>query len=154
MSSEQPVEYWYRFEDVRYAPPADEYGEYRGRGELKVYLRKYVVIKHTPKGVWLERWETHTGKPRTVDEFNAPEKRFVRKDTNKRFACPTELEARESFLARKSKLIRIMKARITDAEEAMNIVEVAVCGLCGSYVQDRHRAIVTRNYRHLECVPL
>lgn len=150
------VEYWYRFDDVAYALTADEYGERRGPGSIEVHLRRYVVIKHTPKGAWLEFWPTATGKPRLVGvelSFGDRQKRFVLKGATKRFACPTEKEAKESFIARKEKLISIMKARIYYAEQAMNIINRTVCDLCGGYVERQTRDIVTRRYRHTDCVP-
>lgn len=46
------MEHWYRFEDVQYAPSVDEFDYPRGDGQLTVELRRYEVLKQTPKGVW------------------------------------------------------------------------------------------------------
>lgn len=89
-------EFWYRFEDVQYAASLNEYDEPCGPGRLAVELRKYKVLRSTPKGVWLDVY--------TVQ-------RFVLKDANKRFACPTEAEAMDSFIARKKAQLRILNAQ-------------------------------------------
>ncbi len=112
MSGEREV--WYRYEDARYAAPVDEFDRPIGSGELKVHLRQYEVIRHTPKGVWLRGarsgpWDFRDG-------------RFVLKDARKRFACPTIDEAKQSFIARKQRQARIHRARVNQAEEAIRLV--------------------------------
>lgn len=108
-------EVWYRIEEKRYAASLDEFERPMGRGSLKLICYTYLVTKHTPKGVWLKAGmfsDTGSyafgGKPR-----------FVRREANKRFACPTRKEAYESFMARKKRQIRILAARLCDAEEAL-----------------------------------
>ncbi len=97
-------DHWYRYEEIRYAPVADEYGERHGKGNMEIRLREFTVDKTTPKGVWI---------------FARDGRRFVRRDTNKRYACPTVEEAVESFKARKRRQIRILSNRLHDAEEAL-----------------------------------
>jgi hypothetical protein len=101
-------ELWYRYEDRRYAPPVNEWDEIVGRGTVEIKLREFRVLKHTPKGVWLEGY------------FGG--KRFVLNDAYRRYACPTIEEAKVSFRARKAKQISIYKHRIEDAEEALRLV--------------------------------
>lgn len=101
---------FYRYDDVQYAAPADEWGESRGTGQLVVHLHEYEVTKRTPKGVWLALHGYG---------FRSASKRFMLTSARKRFACPTEAEARESFLARKRKQIRIYTARIERAKRAI-----------------------------------
>jgi Zn-finger nucleic acid-binding protein len=97
--------WWYRFDDVMYAPmPSGEYGEWVGPSTLKVELHKYQVVKITPCGVWLD-----VGK-------------FVKTAARKRFACPTEAEARESFLARKKRQLSILSAQVSRVERAIQSV--------------------------------
>ena len=98
---------YYRYEDVQYAPPADEDGERRGQGELHVHLRKYNVLRHTPKGVWIDAHGS--GK-------------FVLETAKKRFAWPTKEEAKASFIARKRRQIAIHQARIDRANQALNTI--------------------------------
>lgn len=93
----------YRYEDIRYAPPVDEFERPIGEGTLSVELRTYIVRKHTPCGVWIDG-------------------RFVNLKANKRFACPTMEEAKESFIARKKRQIRILSARLKDAQRALEII--------------------------------
>lgn len=100
-------EKWYRYVDVRFAPAGDEMGNRRGDGEVSVFVHTFPVLRHTPKGVWLD---VHG------------EERFVRTDATKRFACPTREEARESFLARKKAQIRILRSRLDRATQAWEIV--------------------------------
>lgn len=99
------TEYWYRYEDVMYAAPVDEYGYSTGAGRLSVELHKYAVVKHTPCGVWLDIG------------------RFVKKDARKRFACPTKEAARESFIARKERQAAIHQARANRASNAIKQIE-------------------------------
>ena len=102
-----PLGYWYRYDD---APSAslDEWGDYTF-SVMYVRLSGYRVLKLTPKGAWLN--------------MGYPEKRFVLKDANKRFACPTVEEAKASYIARKRKQIRIYTARITSAQRGIEILE-------------------------------
>jgi hypothetical protein len=99
---------WFRFEDVRYAAPLNEYDEPQGPGRLAVELRRYTVTKVTPKGVWL---------------FGS---RFVLADATKKFACPTQEAARQSFLARKRRQLRILNAQVADVQSAIELGEAKV----------------------------
>lgn len=96
---------WYRYEERHYAPPVDEFDNVCGPGRTEVVLLEFPVIGVTRKGVRLS-----TG-------------RFVLLNAHKRYACPTESEARESFLARKRAQIRILKARLTRAESSISLME-------------------------------
>lgn len=96
-------ENWYRFEDVVYAPMLNEYDERVGPGRVEVVLRKYRVMRVTPCGVWLDIGG------------------FVKNASRKRFACPTEDEARESFLARKTRQLSILQAQVNRVERAIGI---------------------------------
>lgn len=95
-------EVWYRYED-RWSSNGD--------GEVEIHLRKFEVIKHTPKGVWLD-----------LDSWRK-EKRFVLCEGRKRFALPTKQEARVSFLARKRAEIGHLKTRLRRAELALSMAE-------------------------------
>lgn len=89
--------YWYRYDD------------YARSDGTSVYLGKHRVAKETPKGVWL----------------NAAGKggRFVLRDARKRFACPTITEAKESFLARKTRQVSILRSQLRAAEAALAIAK-------------------------------
>ncbi len=46
-------EIWYRYDDVHYAPPIDEFERPIGEGKIKLELREYKVLSYTKKGVWV-----------------------------------------------------------------------------------------------------
>lgn len=101
---------WYRIEDRLYstcsidAAGCEQYGTSVG-----IVTSKFMVLKHTPKGVWL-------------DIIGG--RRWVSRESHKRFACPTLEEARESFRARKARQIRILRKQISNIEHALQLVEV------------------------------
>lgn len=89
----------------------DEYDMPSGPGRAEVRLRAIPVLKVTPKGVWLACSTLYS------------EKRFVRREARKRFACPTKEEAMESFIARKNRQRQIYSARVRHINEVLNLVE-------------------------------
>lgn len=91
-------EMWYRVKEKRYATPVDEFGNPIDGSTRGVLLEKFNVLKHTPKGVRLSNG------------------RFVLRDAMKRYACPTIVEAYESFFARKSKHRRILLKNLDDID--------------------------------------
>jgi hypothetical protein len=70
--------------------------------ELK--LREFPIIKRTPRGAWIYGY---TGK------------RFVNLGARKQFACATEPEAKESFIRRKERQIKILKGQLKRAEQGL-----------------------------------
>ena len=93
--------YFYRYEDVVYASPLDEFDNPTGPGRLEVVRRRYRVVKATPCGVWLDIG------------------RFVKTSGRKRFAWPTEAEALVSFQARKQRQLSILRAQASRVERAL-----------------------------------
>lgn len=98
-----PGEVWYRYRDH-----VDSDG-------ASLRLREYAVIKHTPRGVWLN-----------VQEFawggKYVEKRFVLKDTTgKRFAHPTPREALDAFIKRKRCHVSYCEARLAKAKMGLEL---------------------------------
>lgn len=98
--------FWYRYEDRQYAAPLDEFDRPCGEGRLELIKRRFSVIRETPTGAWLQE-----------HPIIAP--RFAKRDARKRYACPTEIEALQSFFARKQRQVSIYNARIRRAEKAM-----------------------------------
>ena len=90
------IEYWYRYDEVE------------STTGVRVYQHKYRVLKHTPCGVQLDYWGT---------------RKFVNRSTRKRWACPTDQEARESYMARKRRQIGILKAQLRRAELGLHAME-------------------------------
>lgn len=86
------------------------YDESRGiYGDVKIGLTTFPIIKVTKCGVWIRRWAL------------AADKTFVLRDAHKRFAYPTKEEALTSFIARKSRQIRIVSNQLKVAEEALRL---------------------------------
>ena len=98
-------EVWYRYEEVQYAAPVDEFDQPSGTGQMIVHLRELEVLKHTSKGVWLR---TYSG-----------DKRFALKSAHRRYACPSKEQAKESFIARKKRQAAIYLARAEKAKLAL-----------------------------------
>src|SRR5689334_1803181 len=71
---------------------------------ISVWLQKYQVTKQTPKGVWIDIYGTE---------------RFILKNARKHYACETIELAKESFIARKNRQIRILKHQLRNAQLAL-----------------------------------
>lgn len=72
----------------------------------ELYCQEFHVTSRTPRGVWISNYGV---------------KRFVLSGAKKRFACPTKLEAIESFIARKRRQIPILTKQLRNAEEALKV---------------------------------
>ena len=109
---------FYRYEAREYAV-LDIDGEYVSSAipNPRIELRKFDLIKETPKGYWigffLNKWnkEPHF-------------KRWVSKTTRKRFAYPTKEEALTNYIKRTERRIKIMKRQILVAEIALGYAKV------------------------------
>lgn len=102
------TDYLYRYEDKRYAPTLDEFDRVVGRGSMHIVLRKFPVLKRTPKGVWIDVWGT---------------KKFVLESARKRYATASLTSAKESFIARKERQLGIHESRAACAREALRKAE-------------------------------
>jgi hypothetical protein len=76
----------------------------------KVELSTYDVVRETPCGYWIRSGNSGAF-------IHGPE-RWVSKATRKRFALPSQKEAMESFLRRKSKQISIISHQLDRAKRA------------------------------------
>lgn len=97
----------YRFEDYGVSHGSEECGFYSTR---ELSLREFLVVRETPRGAWIE------------GPFGLT-RRFVRLNARKRYACPTVEEARESFMARKKRQIRILRTQLANAEQSLQLAE-------------------------------
>lgn len=98
---------WYRYTNVTYASALDEYENIiPGSGRVAVNLAEFVVLRVTPKGVWV-----------TPPYYGDP--RFIRLSARKRYACPTKEEALTSFLARKERQLSILEAQARNVRKAI-----------------------------------
>lgn len=98
----------YRIELTRWSLGVDQFDDPLPGCTYSLDVEEYRVIKETPKGAWI-----HYG-------FD---KKFVKLDARKRFACPTIEEAAESFKARKRRQIKILKANLNEAEVALKLID-------------------------------
>ncbi|UPT95468.1 hypothetical protein J4G48_0040655 [Bradyrhizobium barranii subsp. apii] len=87
----------WRCEAKRYSVCVDPDRDVYGTTPPKLEMWWWEIDRVTPKGAWV------CG-------------RFVLLSATKRWACPTEEEALESFMARKRKQIRILSHRLKEAE--------------------------------------
>lgn len=109
-------ETWYRYREYVEANWDHEHDRPAGPGTVRIQLLKYRTVKLTRKGLWIA--------PLFGEVVREEHRRFIRRGAKRRFAAPTPREAREDFLARKRRQIRIMKVRIDRARRAMQIVEL------------------------------
>lgn len=106
----EPV-YYYRFQEISYAPPLDEFENPVGEGGVIIELQTYLVTKKTPKGVKIRRaYKTSKGGGGQRVAYSNVEKQVTNTHI-KRYAHPTIEEAKEAFIARKKKEKSIYDAR-------------------------------------------
>lgn len=77
-----------------------------------VLLKEYRIVRHTPKGVWIE---VQPGYPK-------PKLKFVLNDSRKRWAHDTRDGAKTSFLARKRRQLSILHNRIIDIDACVQAI--------------------------------
>lgn len=99
------TEQLYRYDDIQYAPPLDEFEYPIGEGRLTVRLSRFPILRRTKCGAWI------TG-PMGEDKF-------VNLERHKKFACETVQSAMDSFLARKQVQRRIHAKAVARAEKAI-----------------------------------
>ena len=104
-------EYLYRIDGIQYAAPLDEFENPCGKGRIELFERRFEITKRTPCGAWifLHGWND--------------EKKFVNLKATKKYACETIEDARQSFIARKKRQIRILTARLNDANDFLIIAQ-------------------------------
>mgnify|MGYP006943670495 CR=1 FL=1 len=102
---------WYRVEASLVSAGVDEFDNSLGPPDVRLYVRKYPVIKVTPKGVWLNVYG---------------DRRFVRTEARKRYACPTEQEAYLSFVARAERRCRILEEQAATTRHGIRLAKRAM----------------------------
>ncbi|GBG14596.1 uncharacterized protein NMK_2195 [Novimethylophilus kurashikiensis] len=114
---------WHRVENTSYGS-IDEWGTVTSV-TTKLSKYKLVVVKVTPKGVWLvyywagESLESVLNETAKGSVVMLRERRFVRLDAVRRYAYPTEKEAMEGFVARKRRQVKILQSQLRTASEAL-----------------------------------
>lgn len=76
---------------------------------MDIYCSEYEVRRKTPCGTWIYSWHTS--------------KKFVLDNSKKKFACETKELALQSFIARRKRYQRILKARLCDADYSIELAE-------------------------------
>ena len=101
----------YRYDYYNVGHGVDQFDEPYDGHTTKLRLTKHFVNRRTRQGAWIPWFG------RKNDE------RFVLLSAVKKFACNSEVEALESFIARKKKQLYIMQCRIVDIEIALKQAE-------------------------------
>lgn len=100
-------EIFHRYDDRHRAAPLDERDMPMGAGTHELMHTTYRVTRRTPKGAWID--------------LGWGDKRFVLLSARKRYACPTEAEALESFIMRKRRQEDIYRDRVQSARNAQEM---------------------------------
>lgn len=103
---------FYRYETVEYASMGID-GEYE-RSKFpnpKLELRTYNLMKETPKGYWIGYG--------SFSKFCW--KKWIPKESRKRFAYPTKKEALNNYIKRTEKRIDIMEYKISSCKIGLNL---------------------------------
>ena len=113
---------WFRAVFVRYSIGVDEWGDIiPGKGLCELRFDTFTVDRVTPKGVWLKGYHRLDGSVR----------RFQLRESKRQFAAPNQQDALISFMARKTRQIRILKSRIEDAEHGTDLAKAFLARLRG-----------------------
>lgn len=113
------TEYYYRM-----------YDQLTGDGHStwpKIYVVKLKVVKHTPCGVRVIGG---------LGNNSGPNGRFINNSHRKRFGYPTIEEAKESFIARKRRQIRIYDNRVKTAEQCIEKINHDDFKILGDWLHD------------------
>jgi hypothetical protein len=119
MTSNLPVlvlpEVYYRYEERSVGEGyTDERGEYISTGShVEVKLETFEVLRHTAKGVWIRNPYRDNGVH--------GDRQFINDSWRKRFAAPTPEDAFRSFVARKSKQIRLLESKVAVIRQAVEL---------------------------------
>lgn len=95
--------YLYRYRDRFYS--------YEG---VKIELEKYKVIKETPQGYWISKVLEYY----TMETFVTDDKKWIGKNSIKKFAFETRKDAMRNFRFRKAAQVRILEERLYIAKVA------------------------------------
>jgi len=100
---------FFRYEWVQYAS-VDYDGDYvvSSFPDPKLVLRRYELIKETEKGYW-------------IGYKSINYKKWIPKESRKRYAYPTKEEAIENFKARTKRRIEILERTVSCCKIALNL---------------------------------
>lgn len=106
----------------------DESGEYRSYGHnVRLRIIKIPILKETEKGYWIQsstgkQVKTKTWLGENLDMYVS----FVLKGSGKRLAHETIELAKESFIARKKRQIKLLSKQLEDAEKALKLINETI----------------------------
>jgi hypothetical protein len=80
----------------------DYYGSYHF-SDIRLELEEYDLVKETPKGYWIGSYINHRSEPFW--------KKWIPKESKKRFAYPTKKEALENYIKRTESRIKILESQ-------------------------------------------
>jgi len=106
MNDSQQVLYRYEYSPVASFTGDDDFAKLPPR--VEIYLQTYSIIKWTPQGAWINM---------------CGDRKFVLLTAKKRFACPTQIEALESFIKRKKVQISYLNKKMHNITTALNKAE-------------------------------
>lgn len=114
---EKPTEF-YRYEAVQYATISID-GEYESPNlpDPKIEVRRYNLLKETPKGYWIGFGDLGDGKLHSYGKW-------VSKTSVKRYAYPSKKEALNNFIKRNEKRIKILKRQVLFCKIALSKAEI------------------------------
>lgn len=114
---------WYRADDKRYAnyDPWAEFEQPSG-SHCKIEITRYIVIRTTPKCVFIQDWLGH--------EYKVLGKAI------RQHAVPTIELAIKDLIERKKKHVKMSEYRLKEAKEHLNLSEICLeqYNKCGSVV--------------------
>jgi hypothetical protein len=105
---------FYRYEMRRYAR-LSAFDEVSGH-DVSLDLITLNLHKETPQGYWIGYGNLIEGQLRS-------ESKWVSKTSRKRYAYPTKEEAKNNFIARTEKRIRILNSQLTDSKQVLNLIK-------------------------------
>jgi hypothetical protein len=93
--------YLIRCEARRYSVLLDQFDNY-GTSAPRLEVKRFPILRRTQRGAWIDVWG---------------DKRFVLLTARKQYASETEEEAKQQFIHRKRRQIKILASRLRDAKE-------------------------------------
>lgn len=107
------AEVLYRYDTVAWAAPLDDNDYPIGPSKVTIVLNTFPILSRTTCGVWID--------------YQAPRssstKKFVNLNARKQFANKSPAEAKQSFIARKKRQLRILKHEVDAVEQSLYLIE-------------------------------
>ena len=102
------AEFRYRYVETMRSSGLDESGLIAGSPDVRIDVEAYPVLRRTPKGVWIRY---------------ALQEKFILDTAKKKFAHSTPELALESFIARKTRQIKLLESQMSKARRALQLAE-------------------------------